>query len=193
MYGPIPIMDKNIPINASVDQMRVYRQPVDDVVNYIVSTIDQALPDLPTDVVGRELNELGRITRPAAMAIKARVLAVRSSLTFNNHHCFCQAITLGGHGDFSWTSGTDDSQCQTVVGFDIRRLERGVAGGIAVVGGDDFAWAADGERHEVFRPRHLRSTLVADGHGNIGKILSICRNARTVCLQGQSRRFTGGF
>ena len=85
LYGPIPIIDKNLSINATVEEMRVYRQPVDDVVNYIVSTIDQALPDLPTDVVGRELNELGRITRPAAMAIKARVLVTAASPLFNGN------------------------------------------------------------------------------------------------------------
>ncbi|MCX6309342.1 MAG: RagB/SusD family nutrient uptake outer membrane protein [Bacteroidia bacterium] len=85
LYGPIPIVDKNLPINATVEEMRVYREPVDKVVDFIVSTIDEALPDLPMEVFGRELTELGRITRPAAMAIKARVLVTAASPLFNGN------------------------------------------------------------------------------------------------------------
>ncbi|HEY9560533.1 MAG TPA: RagB/SusD family nutrient uptake outer membrane protein, partial [Anseongella sp.] len=36
MYGPIPIMDKNFPISSTPEQVQVYREPVDSVVNYIV-------------------------------------------------------------------------------------------------------------------------------------------------------------
>jgi hypothetical protein len=32
-YGPIPIIDKNLPIDASIDDIRVKRRPVDEVVN----------------------------------------------------------------------------------------------------------------------------------------------------------------
>lgn len=86
LYGPIPIIDKNLPISASVEEMRVYREPVDNVIDYIVKTIDEALPDLPTDVIGRELSELGRITRPAALAIKARILVTAASPLFNGNN-----------------------------------------------------------------------------------------------------------
>jgi hypothetical protein len=34
-YGPIPIIDRNLPIDASIDEVRVKRRPVDEVVNYI--------------------------------------------------------------------------------------------------------------------------------------------------------------
>ena len=85
LYGPIPIVDVNLSINATTDEMKVYREPVDKVVDYIVSTIDAALPDLPTNVVGRELTEYGRITRPAAMAIKARVLVTAASPLYNGN------------------------------------------------------------------------------------------------------------
>ncbi|MBO9658747.1 MAG: RagB/SusD family nutrient uptake outer membrane protein, partial [Chitinophagaceae bacterium] len=33
MYGPIPIVDQNLPVEVSVDQVKVKRQPVDSVVN----------------------------------------------------------------------------------------------------------------------------------------------------------------
>ncbi len=85
LYGPIPIIDNNLSINASADDMKVYREPVDKVVDYIVATIDAALPDLPSDLTGKELTEIGRITRPAAMAIKARVLVTAASPLFNGN------------------------------------------------------------------------------------------------------------
>lgn len=85
LYGPIPIVDNNISISASTDEMKVYREPVDKVVDYIVSTIDEALPNLPSDIIGRELSELGRITRPAALAIKARVLITAASPLYNGN------------------------------------------------------------------------------------------------------------
>src|SRR5690606_17999356 len=40
LYGPIPIVDKALPISAKGDELDMYREPVDDVVNYIVNTLD---------------------------------------------------------------------------------------------------------------------------------------------------------
>lgn len=85
LYGPIPITDVNLSINATVEDMRVYREPVDQVIDYIVSKIDEALPNLPIDVAGREIEELGRITQPAALAIKARILVTAASPLFNGN------------------------------------------------------------------------------------------------------------
>ncbi|HYH56616.1 MAG TPA: RagB/SusD family nutrient uptake outer membrane protein, partial [Anseongella sp.] len=42
MYGPIPIMDKNLPVSASAEEVKVSRQPVDSVVNYIANLLDEA-------------------------------------------------------------------------------------------------------------------------------------------------------
>lgn len=84
MYGPIPIVDTNIPVSATPDMVKVYREPVDKVVDYIVSLLDEAAVGLP-DVINDPLNEMGRITKPAALAIKARVLAVAASPLFNGN------------------------------------------------------------------------------------------------------------
>ena len=84
MYGPIPICDVNIPVNATPDEVKVYRDPVDDVVNYIVSELDAAVPDLP-ETIGSPLSEMGRITQPIALAVKAKVLALAASPLFNGN------------------------------------------------------------------------------------------------------------
>lgn len=84
LYGPIPIVDKNLPVEATPDQVRVKRRPVDTVVNYIAGLLDQAIPDLPPSIEN-PAKELGRITKPAAMAIKAELLVTAASPLFNGN------------------------------------------------------------------------------------------------------------
>jgi len=95
MYGPIPIMDKTVPISATTEEVRVYRQPVDKVVNYITSLLDSAAGYLPASIQNRS-SELGRITRPAALAIKARVLVTAASPLFNGNTDFTQLKNVNG-------------------------------------------------------------------------------------------------
>ncbi|MDR2425363.1 MAG: RagB/SusD family nutrient uptake outer membrane protein [Prevotellaceae bacterium] len=81
LYGPIPLIKENLPVNASPDQVRMYREPIDDVVNYIVQLIDEAAPDLPEFLVTQI--DGGRINRPIALAIKAKALVWAASPLFN--------------------------------------------------------------------------------------------------------------
>ena len=82
-YGPIPIVDKNLPIDALPEDIRVKRRPVDEVVAYIVSTIDLAMKFLPERVVLN--NDLGRVDQVIAAAIKSRVLLYAASPLFNGN------------------------------------------------------------------------------------------------------------
>ncbi|MDP9076157.1 MAG: RagB/SusD family nutrient uptake outer membrane protein [Bacteroidota bacterium] len=89
MYGPIPILDKNLPTTASLPEAKVTRQPVDSVVNYIAGLIDQATAGdansgLPITITN-QANELGRITKVAALSIKARLLVTAASPLFNGN------------------------------------------------------------------------------------------------------------
>ena len=94
-YGPIPITDINLPVSATPDQVRVYRDPVDDVVDYIVETIDKALPDLPLKITS-ESQELGRITKPIALAIKAKCLSYAASPLFNGNSYYKNYVDSRG-------------------------------------------------------------------------------------------------
>lgn len=82
-YGPIPLVKENLPINASIDQVRVYRDKMDDCFNYVVKLLTEAIPDLPLKTQSRD--ELGRITQPIAAAIKAKILVYAASPLFNNN------------------------------------------------------------------------------------------------------------
>lgn len=84
MYGPIPLMKENIPINADESQVRVYREPVDSCFAYIVGLLNEAEPDLPLSI-DDPANELGRITQPIDLAFKAKVLVYAASPLFNGN------------------------------------------------------------------------------------------------------------
>lgn len=84
MYGPIPVMKVNVPIDATVEEIQVARQPVDETVTYLVSLLDEAALVLPPQIMDTQ-NELGRITKPTALAIKAELLLMAASPLFNGN------------------------------------------------------------------------------------------------------------
>lgn len=83
-YGPIPLIKENLPISAGVEEAKVERKPIDECVDYIVSLLDEASTNLP-DNIQAEATELGRITKPIALAMKAKVLMTAASPLFNGN------------------------------------------------------------------------------------------------------------
>jgi hypothetical protein len=84
MYGPIPVIRVNVPIDASNDQIQVPRESIDSTVDYLVSLLDEASVALPPQITDR-LNELGRVTKPVALGIKAELLLMAASPLFNGN------------------------------------------------------------------------------------------------------------
>jgi hypothetical protein len=84
MYGPIPIADVALPINATSDQVRQPQQSVDSCFNYVVHLLDTAIAGLPA-VIQNTAAEQGRITSTIALAVKAEVLATMASPLFNGN------------------------------------------------------------------------------------------------------------
>lgn len=95
MYGPIPIVDKNLPISASTDEIMVFREPVDKVVDYINGLIDEAVTDLPVEIQ-TVLTEQGRITKPIALAVKAQLAVTAASPLFNGNSDYASMIDSRG-------------------------------------------------------------------------------------------------
>ena len=83
-YGPIPIVRENIDVSSGLEDVRVSRDPVDEVTDYIVALLDEAIANLPFVVEDVE-DELGRVTKPVAAAMKARVLMTAASPLFNGN------------------------------------------------------------------------------------------------------------
>jgi hypothetical protein len=84
MYGPIPLIKKNLPISAGVDEVQVYRRPVEEGISYIVQLLDEATPDLP-ETYANPSSEFGRINKAIALAVKAKVLITAASPLFNGN------------------------------------------------------------------------------------------------------------
>lgn len=84
MYGPIPIMDENLPVSATPESVRLYRNTVDEVVDYICNLLDEAKTGLPMRIQ-QMIASAGRPTIPMALALKAQVLTLAASPLFNGN------------------------------------------------------------------------------------------------------------
>ena len=113
-YGPVPIVDVNLPISASVSDVQVYREPIDDVVSYITSLLDEAIIGLPEtkDIV--DGSESGRADKLIAMTLKAEVLLFAASPLFNGNTDFSGMIDNKGRQLYpqtydlnKWTKAAD--------------------------------------------------------------------------------------
>jgi hypothetical protein len=86
MYGPIPLKKENLSVSAGIEEVKVRRDKIDDCFNYVVQLLDEAAePGLLPDRIDNEAAELGRITRPIAIALKAYTLVTAASPLFNGN------------------------------------------------------------------------------------------------------------
>ncbi|MDR0843790.1 MAG: RagB/SusD family nutrient uptake outer membrane protein [Tannerella sp.] len=81
-YGPIVIVDKNLNVDDSDNEIMQRRQKVDDCFNYVINLIDEAIPDLQERI---SESDLGMVDKKAALSIKARILLLRASPFFNGN------------------------------------------------------------------------------------------------------------
>ncbi|MFZ4861437.1 RagB/SusD family nutrient uptake outer membrane protein [Sphingobacterium sp. Mn56C] len=101
-YGPIPILDTNFPVDIDINEAKPHQLPVDDVVNYIVNILDEAIDKLP-NAVQSPVTDLGRITKPIALGIKAKILLYAASPLFNGNTDFAGFLSKDGKPFFNQT------------------------------------------------------------------------------------------
>lgn len=102
MYGPMHITDVSTPVYATTEAIKVERDHVDSCFNYAVSLIDEAMEDLPL-LIEMTSTELGRITKPIAAAMKARVLVTQASPLFNGNPDYATFVTKDNEPLFNST------------------------------------------------------------------------------------------
>lgn len=102
MYGPIPLIDENIPVSASPEGVRVERIPVDSCVNYIARLFDQAYERVPS-YISRPTTELGRVTKPIVLACKAKLYLLAASPLFNGNTDYANFKNADGELFFNQT------------------------------------------------------------------------------------------
>lgn len=95
MYGPVPLIRENLPIDADVYQVKVEREPVDVCFDYIVKLLDEVIEadQLPATILD-PASDYGRITMPIALSLKAKVLVTAASPLFNGNN---DQATLKNH------------------------------------------------------------------------------------------------
>jgi hypothetical protein len=82
-WGPIPIVRENLPVSADMETSRVYRDNIDDCFDYMLELIDEALPALYDRPFS--LEEYGRVTKPIAATLKAKIAVTAASPLFNGN------------------------------------------------------------------------------------------------------------
>lgn len=102
MYGAIPLVKENMSIASGVEEVKVYRQPTDDCIDYIVELLDEAAQNLPNKI-DFATTELGRITKPICYAVKAQVLVTAASPLFNGNPDYASIVDNRGVNLFSTT------------------------------------------------------------------------------------------
>ena len=79
-YGDVPLVTTTL-TNAQANT--ITRTPADEIVKFIVDELDEIAPYLPVTYVTEVNSEVGRATRIAAFALKARTLLYAASPLFN--------------------------------------------------------------------------------------------------------------
>ncbi|TKG95432.1 RagB/SusD family nutrient uptake outer membrane protein [Puteibacter caeruleilacunae] len=100
MYGPVIKIEESLPVGTSTEEMFQTRSSIDEVFNYVVQLIDEAVPHLP-DRIDNSTEELGRITKAGALSIKAEILVEAASPLFNGNSDFASLSNSDGTKLFS--------------------------------------------------------------------------------------------
>lgn len=100
LYGPIPLIKDNLSIDSNIDEVKVYRDPFDDCIEYIAQLCDEALPDLPL-TINNVVAEMGRVTQPMAAMLKAEALVMAASPLFNGNPDFSELADNQGRKLFN--------------------------------------------------------------------------------------------
>ena len=79
-YGDVPLVTTTL-TNAQANT--ITRTPADEIVKFIIDELDAVAPFLPVSYIDEVNSEIGRATRVAAYALKARTLLYAASPLFN--------------------------------------------------------------------------------------------------------------
>lgn len=84
-YGAVPLIKRSYDVTEAGSVLDILRSPVDSVVSFITSQCDSAAADLPLTYAETDASEIGRITKGAAMSLKAITLLYAASPLFNGN------------------------------------------------------------------------------------------------------------
>lgn len=93
-YGPVPFIPvEGLNVNLSYEELSLPRTHFDEIVDFINEELELAAVNLPST---RTVNNLGRPTKGAALALRARVLLFAASPLFNGNKDLFNVRNLDG-------------------------------------------------------------------------------------------------
>ncbi|OKL40091.1 RagB/SusD family nutrient uptake outer membrane protein [Pontibacter flavimaris] len=133
-FGDVPLVTSTL----GAGEEDVPRTPRAEVVNFLLTELTQIAETLPVAYGGGDSNERGRVTKGAALALKARILLNEASPRFNT-------------GDANkWKAAADAAQEVMGLGYTLFRVNEETGKDLE----DDYAaWVdfADSEDEKIFR------------------------------------------
>lgn len=160
-YGPIPIVDVNLPISSSDDAVRVKRNTVDECINYIVQTIDEAVENLPQRFLGS--NDVGRVDQVIAKALKSRVLLYSASPLFNGNSSFySNFLNVNGEHFFNQSEQIEKWQLAAIAAEEA--IDAAIAQGVSMYhfSGDIPLYDVSNFQYEFIRDQYDNRYVVTD-------------------------------
>jgi len=131
-YGPVVLVgEKEIPVDASVDDIQLARSPFDSCVSYVVNELDKSILNLP--LIQPAEKDYGRITKGIAMALKSRLLLYAASPEYNGNTDLATFKNLDGtqlisqtYDKEKWKKAADAAKA--VIDLNIYQLYKDVSG-----------------------------------------------------------------
>ncbi|MGL5730878.1 MAG: RagB/SusD family nutrient uptake outer membrane protein, partial [Bacteroidales bacterium] len=94
-YGPVPVIDKELSLNATPDEVRFARSSIDECVAFVEAKLNEAIPALPTKVFN-PVEESGRFNKSMALAMKAKLLTMAASPLLNGNQYLADWMNKDG-------------------------------------------------------------------------------------------------
>ncbi|MBC9934848.1 RagB/SusD family nutrient uptake outer membrane protein [Chitinophaga qingshengii] len=110
-FGPVPIVDRYYEATENPEVLKKPRNSVDEVVNEIVRLCDEAAAGLPLTY---EAQDVGRATKGAALALKAKVLLYAASPLFNGGEIDGIPVSVNGNNVKSSLLGVKNTDGKTL-------------------------------------------------------------------------------
>ena len=107
-WGPVPIIHESLPIDSDIEDVRVFRDNIDDCFDFILDLLDKAYENLPMNVESTDWN--GRITKPICAAFKAKVAVFAASPLFNGNEE--EAALIDNQGRQLFPAKDDDAKLE---------------------------------------------------------------------------------
>lgn len=164
MYGGVPIVDRAL---LPTDSLTIPRAPLENVLDSIVSWCDQATAVLPSVWPAQWT---GRMTKTAALAIKAKALLYAARPLFNSANPY---LSLGANSNLICFGSADPTRWQTALAASEAEItEATTNGGLHIINtgnpADDYGTATGvpGNAEVILAWKNIDNTLFDAGNWN---------------------------